>query len=123
MKRNRLFYVLNAVTTVLARLVLLSCSASVELPQEVLAIQNKLPEQIDYQIHVHPMHKYDPVVTFIQTGNQIGGRPLMGSWMSYGLGSENRNLPAFVVLLSKARSDDYPLYTKLWSNEFISSTH
>ncbi|MDR6562130.1 MULTISPECIES: DUF1501 domain-containing protein [unclassified Arcicella] len=66
---------------------------------------------------------HDPAITFIQTGNQIGGRPSMGSWMSYGLGSENQNLPAFVVLLSRGRTGDQPLYAKLWSNGFIPSVH
>jgi hypothetical protein len=73
---------------------------------------------------MHTEHiNHDPAITFMQTGNQIGGRPSMGSWVSYGLGSENQNLPAFVVLLSKGRAQDQPLYSKLWSNGFIPSTH
>jgi hypothetical protein len=44
---------------------------------------------------------HDPALTFLQTGAQVGNRPSMGSWLSYGLGSENKNLPAFCVLLSK----------------------
>ena len=47
----------------------------------------------------------------------------MGSWVSYGLGSDNKNLPDFVVLLSKGRNGDQPLYAKLWSNGFMSSVH
>ena len=46
---------------------------------------------------------HDPAITFIQTGSQQPGRPSMGSWVSYGLGSENQNLPAFVVLISQAQ--------------------
>ncbi|MEM8889372.1 MAG: DUF1501 domain-containing protein [Bacteroidota bacterium] len=66
---------------------------------------------------------HDPAVTFIQTGSQIAGRPSFGSWLSYGLGSENENLPNFVVLLSRARKDGggQPLYAKLWGNGFLPS--
>jgi hypothetical protein len=56
---------------------------------------------------------HDPAVTFVQTGSQLAGRPAMGSWLSYGLGSENDNLPGFIVLLSRARSGDQPLYSRL----------
>ncbi|MFC5412988.1 DUF1501 domain-containing protein [Larkinella bovis] len=66
---------------------------------------------------------HDPAVTFFQTGSQQAGRPSFGSWASYGLGSDNQNLPAFVVLLSKGRDGDQPLYAKLWSNGFLPSVH
>ena len=66
---------------------------------------------------------HDPAVTFIQTGHQQSGRPSMGSWMSYGLGSENKNLPAFCVLLSRSNNFDQPLYAKLWNNAFLPSEH
>lgn len=66
---------------------------------------------------------HDPAVTFFQTGSQQGGRPSWGSWVSYGLGSDNQNMPSFVVLLSKGRSGDQPLYAKLWSNGFLPSIH
>ncbi|QHV95558.1 DUF1501 domain-containing protein [Spirosoma endbachense] len=66
---------------------------------------------------------HDPAVTFFQTGSQQAGRPSFGSWISYGLGSDNQNLPAFVVLLSKGRNGDQPLYAKLWSNGFLPSVH
>jgi len=66
---------------------------------------------------------HDPAVTFFQTGSQQAGRPSMGSWLSYGLGSENQNLPAFVVLLSRGREGDQPLYAKLWGNGFLPSEH
>ncbi len=73
---------------------------------------------------MHTEHiNHDPAITFLQTGNQIGGRPSMGSWFSYGLGSENKNLPDFVVLLSKGKMGDQPLYSKLWSNGFLPSVH
>ena len=67
---------------------------------------------------------HDPAVTFVQTGSQQAGRPSMGSWLSYGLGSENDNLPSFVVLLSRGRNQGgQPLYAKLWGNGFLPSEH
>ncbi len=66
---------------------------------------------------------HDPALTFFQTGNQQGNRPSMGSWVSYGLGSENKNLPAFCVLLSRGRGNGQGVYSKLWSNGFIDSIH
>jgi hypothetical protein len=68
---------------------------------------------------------HDPAVTYLQTGHQQPGRPSFGSWLSYGLGSENANLPSFVVLLSSgsaARPDD-PLHTRLWGSAFLPSNH
>ena len=61
---------------------------------------------------------HDPAITFIQTGSQQPGRPSMGAWVSYGLGSENRNLPAFVVMLSQAQAlnADQPLFSRLWGS-------
>ena len=68
---------------------------------------------------------HDPAINFFQTGSQQPGRPSMGSWMSYGLGSLNNNLPSFVVLLSNGtgRPKGQPLYSRLWGNGFLSSLH
>jgi hypothetical protein len=66
---------------------------------------------------------HDPALTFFQTGAQQGNRPSMGSWLSYGLGSENQNLPAFTVLLSKGTGNGQGVYSKLWSNGFLDSIH
>src|ERR1700744_76910 len=66
---------------------------------------------------------HDPALTFFQTGAQQGNRPSMGSWVSYGLGSENKNLPAFCVLLSKGKGNGQGVYSKLWSNGFLDSIH
>jgi hypothetical protein len=65
---------------------------------------------------------HDPAITFFQTGHQLAGRPSMGAWLSYGLGSANQNLPGFVVLISKDRIDQ-PLYARLWGNGFLPSVH
>src|SRR5258706_5075743 len=64
---------------------------------------------------------HDPAVTFISTGNQEPGRPVMGAWMSYGLGSENHDLPAFIVLLSGGGGQ--PLQARYWGNGFLPSVH
>ena len=64
----------------------------------------------------------DPAITFIQTGSQFPGRPSIGSWLSYGLGSENENLPGFVVLVTKNKLGQ-PLYARLWGNGFLPSQH
>lgn len=68
---------------------------------------------------------HDPAVTFFQTGSQLAGRPSMGAWLSYGLGTECDNLPAFVVLTSfgTGRKDDQPLYDRLWGSGFLPTEH
>jgi hypothetical protein len=61
---------------------------------------------------------HDPAITFFQTGSQIAGRPSLGSWVHYGLGSTNQNLPAFVVLVTPNKADQ-PLYSRLWGSGFL----
>ncbi len=65
---------------------------------------------------------HDPAITFFQTGSQLAGRPSFGAWLSYGLGSLNDNLPAFVVLVSRDRTEQ-GLYARLWGNGFLPSVH
>lgn len=68
---------------------------------------------------------HDPAITFFQTGSQIAGRPSIGSWLSYGLGSMNENLPAFVAMISTGtgRPGGQPLYDRLWGSGFLPTTH
>ena len=68
---------------------------------------------------------HDPAITFIQTGSQQPGRPCIGSWVSYGLGSLNENLPGFVVLISQSNNpnNDQPLFSRLWGSGFLPSSH
>lgn len=68
---------------------------------------------------------HDPAITFFQTGSQQPGRPCIGSWLSYGLGSANKNLPEFCVLLSKGSgfAAAQPLYSRLWGSGFLPSLH
>ena len=84
---------------------------------------------VDRLCFIRSMHteaiNHDPGITFFQTGAQQPGRPCLGSWMSWGLGSENRDLPAFVVLLSvgTGNTNDQPLFSRLWSAGFLPSCH
>tara|TARA_B000000460_G_scaffold192332_1_gene139320 strand:- start:156 stop:1604 length:1449 start_codon:yes stop_codon:yes gene_type:complete len=67
---------------------------------------------------------HDPAITFLQTGFQLSGRPSIGSWMSYGLGAVNRNLPSYIVLTSRGGSSDaQPLYSRLWASGFLPTEH
>ncbi|MEM8666046.1 MAG: DUF1501 domain-containing protein [Planctomycetota bacterium] len=67
---------------------------------------------------------HDPAITFFQTGHQQPGRPSLGAWASYGLGSESANLPAYVVLLDKnSDSQAQPIYSRLWGSGFLPSNH
>ena len=68
---------------------------------------------------------HDPAMTFFQTGFQIAGRPSMGSWISYGLGSANEDLPSFVALSSRGtgRPSCQPLYDRLWGAGFLPSVY
>ena len=61
---------------------------------------------------------HDPAITFFQTGFQIAGRPSIGSWLAYGLGSESTDLPAFVVMVTQGTGGQ-PLYDRLWGSGFL----
>jgi len=66
---------------------------------------------------------HDPAITLLQTGSQQAGRPSLGSWLSYGLGSENRDLPAFVAMTSWSLKGGQPLYDRLWGCGFLPTRH
>jgi hypothetical protein len=83
---------------------------------------------VDDLCFIKSMHteaiNHDPAVTFFQTGHQQPGRPSIGSWVSYGLGSDNKDLPAFVVLLDKnTYGAAQPIYARLWGSAFLPSSH
>jgi hypothetical protein len=65
---------------------------------------------------------HDPAITFFQTGSQIAGRPSFGSWLSYGLGTMNDDLPSFIVLVTAGQGDQ-PLYARLWGSGFLDSKY
>lgn len=66
---------------------------------------------------------HDPAVTMVQTGFQLAGRPAMGSWVAYGLGSENEDLPAYVVLMSKGRGQLQPIEVSQWGSGFMPTVY
>lgn len=71
-----------------------------------------------------PAINHDPAITMLQTGSQIPGRPSIGAWLSYGLGSETSDLPAFVAMSSKGRAKQgQPLYDRLWGSGFLPSQY
>ncbi|HTD65883.1 MAG TPA: DUF1501 domain-containing protein, partial [Candidatus Limnocylindria bacterium] len=90
---------------------------------ELMPHTARMVDELCFIRSMHTEHiNHDPAITFFQTGHQLPGRPSMGAWLSYGLGSANENLPGFVVLVSKDRIDQ-PLYSRLWGNGFLSSVH
>ncbi len=68
---------------------------------------------------------HDPAITFFQTGHQLAGRPSMGAWLSYGLGSANDDLPCFIAMVSRGtgRPNCQPLYDRLWGSGFLPTKH
>ncbi len=66
---------------------------------------------------------HDPAITFINTGTQQPGRPSLGAWLSYGLGSANDNMPAYVVMISRGRGQLQALYSRLWGSGFLPAEH
>ena len=83
-----------------------------EVVDDLCFIKSMYTEQINH----------DPAITFFQSGHQLAGRPSIGAWLSYGLGSDNENLPNFIVLVSK-NAGGQPLYARLWGNGFLPSHH
>src|SRR5258708_21081977 len=68
---------------------------------------------------------HEPAITFMQTGNQVTGRPCLGAWASYGLGSLNQNLPTFVVLVAVPSNQEQvqAISARLWSGGYLSGEH
>jgi hypothetical protein len=86
-----------------------------KLADKLTFIKSMFTEQINH----------DPAITFSLTGFQLAGRPSLGAWLSYGLGSENKDLPAFVVMVSlgTGNTGDQPLYDRLWGSGFLPSQY
>lgn len=83
------------------------------MAHEMCVVKSMHTEQINH----------GPGVTFMQTGFQIPGRPSMGAWLSYGLGSANDNLPSFVVMISQGRGQMQALFSHLWGSGFLPGEH
>jgi hypothetical protein len=83
----------------------------------------------DDMVFIRSMHteaiNHEPAISYIQTGNQITGRPCLGAWASYGLGSLNKDLPTFVVLVAKPRNQEQvqAISARLWSSGYLSGEH
>lgn len=81
---------------------------------------------VDRLCFVRSLHteaiNHDPAITFVQTGSQIAGRPSIGAWLAYGLGSESEELPAFCVLVTRDKGGQ-PIYARLWGSGFLPSRH
>jgi hypothetical protein len=84
-----------------------------EMAGDLCVIKSMLTEQINHS----------PAVTYMQTGHQLPGRPSMGAWLSYGLGSANKNLPNFVVMISRGRGQMQALFSHLWGAGFLPGQH
>ncbi len=89
---------------------------------ELVPYQAKIADRLCFikSMHTEAIN-HDPAITFFQTGFQLAGRPSIGSWLSYGLGSENEDLPAFVVMVSGSKGQ--PLYDRLWGAGFLPSRY
>lgn len=86
-----------------------------EVADELCIVKSMVTEAINH----------DPAITFFQTGTQLAGRPSIGAWFSYGLGSENANLPHFIAMTSQGtgQRSAQPLYDRLWGSGFLPTTH
>ncbi len=90
---------------------------------ELLPQQSKIVDELCFikSMYTEAIN-HDPAATFIQTGSQFPGWSSIGSWIDYGLGSDNENLPSFIVLVTKGKGGQ-PLYARLWGNGFLPSQH
>lgn len=100
--------------------------------QSGVPISDLLPHTAGVADHltvVNSMHteaiNHDPGITYINTGSQMPGRPSMGAWASYGLGSENANMPAYVVMISQGtgKKPGQPIFSRLWGSGFLPTSH
>jgi hypothetical protein len=92
---------------------------------ELLPYTSKVADRLTFikSMHTEAIN-HDPAVTMLQTGTQIAGRPSIGSWISYGIGSETEDLPAFVVMISPGTGvSGQPLYDRLWGSGFLPSRY
>ncbi|MGE0104407.1 MAG: DUF1501 domain-containing protein [Blastocatellales bacterium] len=93
---------------------------------ELLPHTSKIADDLCFIRSMHTEQiNHDPAITSALTGFQLAGRPSMGAWISYGLGSENSDLPAFVVMVSlgTGNTGDQPLYDRLWGSGFLPSRY
>ncbi len=86
-------------------------------------------KMVDDMVFIRSMHteaiNHEPAISFMQTGNQVTGRPCLGAWMSYGLGSLNENLPTFVVMVARPTNTEQvqAISARLWSSGYLPGEH
>ncbi|GIS59718.1 MAG: sulfatase [Planctomycetaceae bacterium] len=89
------------------------CPTRATVAKELCVVHSTFTEAINH----------DPAITYIQTGSQIPGRPSLGAWLSYGLGSMNENLPGYVVMHARTSFAEQSLFSRLWGTGFLPSDH
>src|SRR3954470_443425 len=93
------------------------------LVSDLLPHTAKIADRLTFLKSVHTEEiNHDPAVTMMQTGFRLGGRPSLGAWVSYGIGCETEDLPAFCVMISNSGGGQ-PLYDRLWGSAFLPSRH
>ena len=98
------------------------CGKSGILMSELVPHMKGVADEITMIKSVHTEAiNHDPACTFVMTGSEVPGRPSLGSWLSYGLGSESQNLPAFVVLTPTVKNPSQALFTRMWTSGFLPS--
>ena len=100
------------------------CGKSGILMSELVPHMKGIADEITMIKSVHTEAiNHDPACTFVMTGSEVPGRPSLGSWLSYGLGSESQNLPAFVVLTPTVKNPSQALFTRMWTSGFLPSKY
>ena len=100
------------------------CGQSGILMSELVPHMKGIADEITMIKSVHTEAiNHDPACTFIMTGSEVPGKPSLGSWLSYGLGSESQNLPAFVVFTPTVKNPSQALFTRMWTSGFLPSKY
>ncbi len=100
------------------------CGQSGILMSELVPYMKGIADEITMIKSVHTEAiNHDPACTFVMTGSEVPGRPSLGSWLSYGLGSESQNLPAFVVFTPTVKNPSQALFTRMWTSGFLPSKY
>ncbi len=100
------------------------CGQSGILMSELVPHMKGIADEITMIKSVHTEAiNHDPACTFVMTGSEVPGKPSLGSWLSYGLGSESQNLPAFVVFTPTVKNPSQALFTRMWTSGFLPSKY
>ena len=100
------------------------CGQSGILMSELVPHMKGIADEVTMIKSVHTEAiNHDPACTFVMTGSEVPGRPSLGSWLSYGLGSESQNLPAFVVFTPTVKNPSQALFSRMWTSGFLPSKY